>query len=183
MSDIYTQIAEKISLIAAKNGYGKSHIFPAVVDSVEGDTCTVMIEDLKKSGVRLKAVEESSDQEVIITPAKGSVVQVADLSGGLYRELIVISYTIIEKINLKIDSTTIAIDKDGVVVNGGNLGGLIKINDLISWMQKLHLNLQSLQQMLLSHPVTGNGAPLALPFNLTAAYPSLTTFENKKVKH
>lgn len=183
MSDIYTKIAEKISAIASKQGYGKSYIFPAIVHSVEGDTCTVMIDDLKKSGVRLKANEENSDQKLIITPAKGSVVQVADLSGGLYRELIVVSCSKIEKINLQVNSTTLQIDENGVVINGGNLGGLIKINDLVNWIQKLHLSLQTLQQMLLSHPVVGNGAPLALPFNLTPPYPSLSSFENKKVKH
>lgn len=93
-----------------------------------------------------------------------------------------ISFQEIEESQINIDGTTIVINKDGIVFNDGKLGGMVKINDLVSWLSKVSSDLTKLQSLLATHPVAGNGAPLALTFIPTATTPTASMFENKKIK-
>ena len=54
---------------------------------------------------------------------------------------------------------------------------------MVSWMQKVHQDLNTLKMQLSSHPVAGSGAPLGLVFNTQTSYPNKSDFENTKVKH
>jgi hypothetical protein len=114
-------------------------IFPAQVTKVTGSTCSVMIEELEITDVRLRAVINSHSGQLLITPKTGSYVLVTDLSGGNYRDLAVISYSEVEAVNIAIGDTTVDVDANGVSFNGGGLGGLVKL-------QELRENLESLQQ-------------------------------------
>jgi len=180
--DIYGQIAMKIKELAGKGNSSASHIFSAKVKSVESQTCTVMLDDLAISDVRLKSVINSNTDALIIKPKVNSVVMIADLSAGQYRELLVISYSEIDVVNLKISNTQLKIDQSGVEINSGNLGGMVKINELVQWMQNLHSDLTNLKTLLASHPVVGNSAPLGLPFIMLTSFPQKSMFENQKVK-
>jgi len=98
--DIYGKISEKIKNISGKQ-LSDSFIQPAEVLSVSGETCTVKIDTLTVTDVRLRAVINGNSDKILITPKVGSYVLVADLSGGNYRDLAVIAFSEIEDINVE----------------------------------------------------------------------------------
>jgi hypothetical protein len=73
--------------------------FPATVESVSGNTCTVKIDSLSISDVRLKATTTKVDNQVLLTPATGSDVLVGSLSGDL-SNLFVVSADIVDNIEI-----------------------------------------------------------------------------------
>jgi hypothetical protein len=89
----------------------------------------------------------------------------------------------LQKVEVKIDSQTLEIDKNGFVFNGGNNKGLLKITDVVDWMSKVYSDLTKLQGLLNTHPVTGNGAALGLTFVPSTPNPNDAMFENSKIKH
>lgn len=99
----------------------RSWFLVAKVTKVSGETCTIDANGLEIEGVRLKAVEDGDENSLLVTPKVGSMVLVADISGGELRELVVIAYSGVETIQ----------------INGGNNGGLININDLVNKLNEL----------------------------------------------
>jgi len=172
--DIYGKIAQKVKEIASKNGLGTS-IFPAKVTAVSGNTCTVDIGGLAIADVRLKAVVDNNTNQVIILPKKDSHVLVADLSGGNYRQLAVISYSEVEKVSIKISETTISVDKNGIVLNGGT-SGAVDIVKLISWMSSVKTDLTTISTSL-------SGLLGGAPVPVTTPTPEKANFEDNKLKH
>ena len=83
--DIYGQIAQTIKKMGAANGV---ILFSADVKSVDGDTCTLIIGSLELTDVRLRAVVNSENDKIVVTPKAGSRVLAADMSGGSYRDLV-----------------------------------------------------------------------------------------------
>lgn len=69
------------------------------------------------------------------------------------------------------------------VFNEGKNDGLMKIKDVVEWMQKVYQDMQALKTQLSTHPVAGNSAPLGLSFNTTTPNPQQSTFEDKNIKH
>jgi hypothetical protein len=136
--DIYGKIREKIQAIAGA-GSRVLVVFPAQVEEITGTTCSVRIDELPVTGVRLRAVINNNAGQLLVTPEVGSYVLVMDLSGGDYRDLAVIAYSEISEVSIKIGNTTVCIDANGITFNGGQLGGLVKL-------QELKDNLNSLKQ-------------------------------------
>lgn len=132
--DIYGQIAQTIKKMGAAHGV---ILFSADVKSVDGDTCTLIIGSLELTDVRLRAVVNSENDKIVVTPKAGSRVLAADMSGGSYSDLAVLSYSEAEKVEVVIEQTTCTIDKDGIVMNGGNNGGLINIQELTDRLNSL----------------------------------------------
>jgi hypothetical protein len=178
--NVYSEIAGKIKSIARADGLRQSVIFSAKVEKVEGETCTITIDEVPITGVRLRAVVNNNAEQLLIQPKVGSYVMVADL--GELRQVVVVAYSEIDKIHIKIGNTTVDIDNNGVVFNGGELKGLVKIDAMVDWMSKLHGDLTTLQGLLSTSPVAGNGAPLGIVFNPTTPAPQVGSFENKKIK-
>ena len=58
---------------------------------------------------------------MLLTPKIGSFVLVADLSGGDLSDMAVVMFSEVEKI----------------IINGGNNGGLVKINDLVNQLKMI----------------------------------------------
>ena len=63
--------------------------FPATVEKVDGNTCTVNIDGFSISDVRLKATTTKTDNQVLLTPKVGSSVLVGSFSGD-YNNLFVL---------------------------------------------------------------------------------------------
>ena len=137
------------------------------VVSVNGDLCCAKVGDFEIPGIRLAAISGGSAKGILITPTVGSVVLVADLSAGELRELAVIGYSEI----------------DSVRIRGGAFGGMLKVDSMVEWMQKVHTDLLTLQSLLATTPVAGNGAVLGAVFNPSTPAPVAADFENDKVKH
>jgi len=164
------------------SGATKGIVFTAQVKSVEGETCTIALGNTSLSDVRLRAVINGNAEKLYIKPKKDSYILVIDLSNGNYRDLVAITYSEVETINIKISETTIDIDKDGVVFNGGKLNGLVKIDDLMGWMDSVYSDLQTLIGILSAIPVNAATMTGSAVFVPTTAKPVKFNFENTKVK-
>lgn len=156
--------------------------FPATVESVEGNTCTINVDGLSISDVRLRATIDDVADSVLLVPAVSAPVLVGSLSDGL-DNLFIVQVDSISEAHLKINETVFKLDKNGIEINSGENGGMVKIDEMVKWMQKVYSDLQALKALLSLHPVAGNGAPLALTFNPSVPSPQRSAFENKKVKH
>lgn len=156
--------------------------FPGTVESVEGNTCTVKVDNLLIPNVRLQPTAEKSDDEVLLTPAVGCNVLVGSFSGDL-SNLFVLQSDSISEAFLKIGETTFKVDKNGVEINGGKNAGVVNVKDMVNWMRKVHADLQALSTLLKTHPVAGNGAPLSMVFNVNTPNPSQSDFEDKNLTH
>jgi hypothetical protein len=74
--------------------------FTATVDSVEGDTCTVRVDGLSISDVRLSATSgRQAGDGVLIIPAVGSDVTVASMD-GTYNNLFVVGMDVVDKLEM-----------------------------------------------------------------------------------
>jgi hypothetical protein len=73
--------------------------FSATVESVEGTTCTVKVDGLSISDVRLKATTTKTDNQVLLTPMEGSDVLVGSLAGD-YNNLFILSSDVIDLIEI-----------------------------------------------------------------------------------
>lgn len=109
--DRYSDIRRALREICKTEG---NYIFTAEVDSVSGQSCDVMVGSMKISEVRLCSVDDGESGNLMIVPKVGSKVLVMDMSGGDMRDLVIV----------KVSQT------ESIVINGGKLGGLIKIEEL-----------------------------------------------------
>ena len=89
-------------------------LFEAEVTKSEDTECVIKYQGLEHKNVRLVCGFSQSLTTMIIKPAVGSTVLCADLSNGKMRDLVVLMVENVEK----------------VIFNGGELGGLIKIEEL-----------------------------------------------------
>ncbi|MDD3685922.1 MAG: hypothetical protein PHE56_04055 [Bacteroidales bacterium] len=180
--DIYGKIAQKIREIAGTDKEMPA-FFTAKVKAVNEQTCDVEIGDLELTDVRLRSVVNSSTEMLLLKPVIGSQVVVADLSAGKLRELVVIQYSEIKEYWLKIEETTLKVSSGGIELNGSGASGMVKVNDLVTWMAKVNADLSALQSLLSLTRVAGNGAPLGILFSPTTNAPTADQISNNKVKH
>ena len=148
--NVYGQIAQAIRDIAGVKPGGTT-IFPAVVKQTDGSTCTILIGDLEVSDVRLRAVINNEQDQLVCTPKQNSQVLVADMSGGEFRELVVIAYSEIETIDLTIGQTTLQLEDGKITINGGNLGGLVKIQELTDKLNNLVQEINAIKTKFNTH--------------------------------
>ena len=134
--DTYAEIARAIK--AMTGGNGGTALFTAEVKSVEGETCTVLIGELEVPDVLLTPADEGADGKLVITPKVGGQVTVADLSGGELRQLAVVHWGEVEKISLTADS---------IELNGGDNGGLVKIEALTDKINNIEKEINKLKQV------------------------------------
>lgn len=129
-------IKEAIRTIVGK-GNGGSLFLVGEVKSVEGESCTVDVAGLEIDEVRLTAVNDGADGKLLLTPKEGSIVLLADMSGGTLRDLAVVGFTNVEKIEATIGQITL---------NGGDNGGLVNIKDLTNKLNNLEKDINKLKQ-------------------------------------
>lgn len=141
--------------------------FTAKVDGVDGETCSVSIDGVTLTDVRLRAVVNSEDSKILVTPKVGSYVLLTDLSGGKFTDLAVINYSEVDKIEIT------ATDK--IVINGGDNKGLVKID-------KLTEKLNDLVEKFNAHTHTvpnGTSSPTSTP----ASAFNKSDYEDTKITH
>jgi hypothetical protein len=177
--DDFSRIKNSIRQLSGKTGGG---LFVARVASVDGERAEIEYEGARFTDVRLRAVINGSESKALVTPATGSCVLAADLSGGKMEDIAVLACSEVERIDVCIGETSVKADRDGVTFNGGGLGGLVKVENMVSWMQKVYSDLSALKDQLAVTPVAGQGAPLALVFNMTTPAPAIDDFANRKIR-
>ena len=152
--DMYSKIRRQIQHIA-KDGKQRVFIYPARVEVVKGSTCSVRIDELPVTDVRLRAVINTNTEQVLVTPKVGSYVLVVDLSAGDYRDLAVIACSEVSEVNIKIGNTTATINAEGVMFNGGANGGMTITPKLVEQLDKMSARIDGIIDAI------NNGVPVA----------------------
>ena len=93
--DKYRRISELLK------GFQQSRqvFFPATVESVESNTCTVKVDGLSISDIRLKATTTMNNNQVLLTPMVGSAVLIGSLSGD-FNNLFLLTADVIDTIEI-----------------------------------------------------------------------------------
>lgn len=120
-----SEIKENIRKIA---GMRRQVVFTAKVVSVDDESCTVEVDDVKFSDVRLRSVINGEKSRLLITPKVGSYVLVCDMAGDMCN-LAVLNYSEIDKIEIG--------DDVDIEINGGHNKGLVKIEELTKKLNEL----------------------------------------------
>ena len=117
-------------------------------------TCTVSDEDIDIPGVRLQVVESSAG--LLAIPAIGSYVAVLKLD--MPGEMMIIATSVVEKLTVGIGSSLIEVKDGEIKINGGTLGGIVKIADVVSQLNALEQDINTLKAVFASWvPVAQDG--------------------------
>lgn len=184
--------------------YAKVCTVDKVDETARTIDCTPVDEGAPLLGVNLQANQES-EVGLVAIPAVGSYVVIAFLSPAVAvvvladkidKHLLTIGETNVEitdgMIDIKIEETTIQITADGTVINGGKLGGMIKIKELTDKINALIDKFNSHTHEIASGgvAVTGsataqaNAAPVMVPaITAKAEKVKVSDYEDEKVKH
>lgn len=137
MNDL-SKIRRSIKHIASTGGgHG---ISLAEVVALSEQTCSVRIDGITLSDVRLRATIDTNHQsQLLITPKVGSLILVADLSEGKLENLAVFAFSEIEKVELTTPK---------IVLNGGKNDGTVKINPLVERLNALETDINNLKKAL-----------------------------------
>jgi hypothetical protein len=188
--DVYSKIRKSIQAIAGA-GSQQVTIFPAQVTQVESSTCSVKIDELTITNVRLRAVINNNAEQILVTPKVGSYVLVADLSGGNYRDLAVIAHSEVDAVNITAGTTKVDINAGGVTFNGGELGGLVKLQELKDNLDSLKQYVEAINTALptafnaIGASTAANGATGATSYQGAMAGQAIQIkdMEDAKIKH
>lgn len=169
--DKFSQIRGALREIC-KSG-GDNFIFSAEVTSVSNQTCEVKVGEMTLSDVRLCSVVDNNDNNLLIEPKVPSQVLVMDMSKGEMRDLVVV----------KVSQT------ENIVINGGKLGGLIKIEELRKNLEKMTKRIDGIMDAIKNATPVAQDGGASLKATMVAGLNSLTDkedfsgIEDKKVKH
>lgn len=147
--------------------------FNAEVVHVTQEVCSVKFGDIELGDVRLSAVVDGNANNMIVKPVVGSMVLVADMSLGEFRELQVISCTEIESIS----------------INGGQNEGIVKVVELTAKLNALEDAVNQLKTVFTTWiPIpTDGGAALKLAVatwaGQTITRSTKADLQNDKIKH
>ncbi len=147
-------------------------IMQGKMGNVDGNTCTVIVDDIEISDVRLRASTTDNENEMLIVPKLGTTVIVGSLTGNL-DELVILSYDEIETIS----------------INGGALGGLVKINELKTQLVKVTARIDGIISAINAGVVTAGDGGSALLTKIKAGLAQITNkesfnnIEDDKIKH
>lgn len=188
MSD--RKIGDLIKQLAGTFGADEVYLLPCTVDSVDLSTrscnCTPVGGNATTELPDVKLMADVDDG-VLIEPAIGSLVLVM-LSKRT--AAMVIMYSEIAGITMIAGDMGLKLTANGIVMNGGGYGGLIKINELKTQLEKNNSLLSALIDTLSGAPIAepGNGAPSALQQALAVAIQgkALANFkdiENTNITH
>ena len=152
--------------------------------------CDIAIDDdLTLNNCRLNAIVDSYDNRLLVVPKDNSMVAFIAI-GGKLTEPLVIAYSEIDKVLLTIGESDILIEDGKIEMNGGDLGGLIKLQQLESNLDKLKKYVEDLATMASSAmaPMAAlDGGASVATFNtnwgaMKAAF-SFDDMEDTKITH
>ncbi|TAG56647.1 MAG: hypothetical protein EAZ27_04450 [Cytophagales bacterium] len=162
----------------------------AVVTKIN-DNQTIACEGLETqtiyTDVQLTATE-TKESYILVTPKIGSTVILSFLNNNI-NDAYVSGFSDLDKIQLIIAHSQLTINKDGIVMNGGDLGGLVIVQKLVGKINALEQKYNDLLNSCKTQVVTlapSGTFPMASFFasNLPIApKTSVGDLENEKVKH
>ena len=168
--DRYKELQGHLARMAERSK--QTTLYQGIVTRVGDLDCEVEIDGLVIPDVRLRASLTADEAQLIIRPAVGAAVIVGSLTGDL-DQLVVLSVDRAEE----------------VIINGGKLGGLIKVEELTSRFNALERDVNQLKQALSSWmPIPNDGGKALKGLVTSWASRQLTLtkradYEDQKVKH
>lgn len=177
------------------------------VVGVDGDLCRAKIDDFEIPGIRLSSIDGGSENGLLVVPAKGSIILVADISCGNLRELCAVGYSEVESIRFHQGKTTITADAEGATVevggsklrieddkmtfNAGANHGLVKVEELKRSLESIKTYCETLKEAVsagikaVGAGTAANGTTGATTFDtaMAAASIRLEELENDKITH
>ncbi len=180
-------IEEAVKILAHRN----EHLYALTgkVKSVDVNkrTCEVLPvnEDSMLVDVRLQAIE-SGNTGILIVPEENSDVIVGFLSRN---DAFVLHIQEIKNIIISVGYSQMEITENNIVLNGGNLGGLVKVASLIQKLNALENDINILKTVITAWtPVSGDGGAalktaVAGWAGQTITLTTQNDLENPKIKH
>ncbi|MCB9245980.1 MAG: hypothetical protein H6606_06070 [Flavobacteriales bacterium] len=159
------------------------------VVSVDTTLLTAEVVDefgVSRSSVRLTPIVKESDHVVVI-PKVGSTILCLEIGTRTEGELVCIMSHDPEVVAIQIGDISLDVDANGVMINGDQLGGLVKAGELKEQVGKNTALLERIKEVFFAwSPVPSDGGmalkAMSTQFtNLPTA--DLSDIENKKVKH
>lgn len=145
------------------------------VTATDGVTCSVKIGDAELEGIRLRASLSDVEKQILIVPKIGSAVTLGCLTADLNNMVV-----------LQVDEI------ESITVNGGGLGGLVKIQELTDKLNELVDKFNSHTHSLTSGTVNvagsmgsaTNAQPITVPA-ITAKADKFNTsdYEDETITH
>lgn len=201
-----TQIRSLLRSIAGTDKPSLSFRLMEVV-GVDGDLCRAKIDDFEIPDIRLSSIDGGSENGLLVVPAKGSIILVADISCGNLRELCAVGYSEVESIRFHQGKTTVTADAEGAAVevggsklrieddritfNDGANHGLVKVEELKRSLESLKTYCETLKEAVsagikaVGAGTAANGTTGATTFDtaMAAASIRLEEMENDKITH
>lgn len=145
------------------------------VTATDGVTCSVKIGDAELEGIRLRASISNVDKQILVVPKVGSAVTLGCLTADLNNMVV-----------LQVDEI------ESITVNGGDLGGLIKIQELTDKLNELvdkfnsHTHMVAIGGVSVTGPAgaMANAAPVNIPAITSKASKFNTSdYEDETITH
>lgn len=190
----FEKILEKlINLMLAKKL--QMQIAYGIVTSVDKDVCTCTLKrdgETELPNVKLRSVVDDSEYKCVQFPAIDSAVLYALIEAD-ETNAFVLSISELESIYINVKDTTILIDQDGVVINGGENLGIIKIEKLEEKLNSLVDEINAIKDAFNGHihtttatigasPTVGVIAPTTSQAQAASSFDK-SYFENELVQH
>ena len=184
-----SNIGQMIRQLAGNSGDMDTRV--CVVTAVDKEARTADCEPLDESapilGVNLQA-NQCVEHGVVVVPKVGSHVIVAMMHGGMGG--CVIATEEVESVDIKIGESSVLINGDGVVLNGGSLRGMVKIAELEENLNQLKNYVETLKSATsaglnaVGVSTAANGPAGATTFDggMAGALIQFKNMENEKVK-
>lgn len=167
--------------LAGFNPKSQSTIIATVQDIDESEwTCTLLDDELEIPGVRLKTIV-GENKGIIKVPKIGIyVLALLDEDTGEWVVMLAEEY---DRILVVVGSSTIEMTDGSILVNGGNLGGMVKIAELT---EKLNTLVSTFNGHTHSVTTTGTAAAqsgIAAATSAQASTFSKSDYEDSSFKH
>jgi hypothetical protein len=177
-------LIKAIKMLSATDG-----MLTATVVSVDKakNTCDVSIDGNELGEVRLQAIVDVNRKGCRLYPAVNSsiVIEQMDDKGNW----VVALYSEIEEVVFEIGGMSLVMNAQGIVLNGGGLDGLVKLNDLVTKLNTVEDDLNTLKTVFKSWVTVPSDGGAALKTAATTwANASITKttkadLEDTNVKH
>lgn len=168
--DRYKELHEQLAQLVGRAR--QTYLYQGIVTEVGELTCSVAVDGLSIPDVRLRASTQVDGAELLLRPAVGSVVIIGSLTGDLDQLVL-----------LQVDRA------EEILINGGKLGGLIKVKELTDHLNTIERDVNSLKQAFSTWTPISNDGGASLKGSLASwaskpiSLSKRSDYEDDKVKH
>ncbi len=153
--------AAKDLAIAIKKIAATTDAITAKVIAVDktNNTCDVAVDGGELGAVRLQSVADQNRKGFVLYPARLSDVVISQMDDK--GNWVVILFSEIEELAITIEGNSFRFNKDGLVINNGTNGGLLKLAECVQRWNKIEDDINALKSVFKTWvviPADGGGA-------------------------